>query len=289
MTAFGRTQKESSGYSVTIEIRALNGRFLDIVLRLPKNYMEFEEPLRKLISQSIRRGRIEVFVQVESKLVEKKAPRINVALARFYWEQLQDLHRQLPGVDKPSLDHLLKIPYLFDSSEAMEDRELLQSILTESVTEALEQIQQMRCREGEALKEDFHSRLSSLREDLSLIEGKKDLIVAEYQKRLREKMEELLGEIQLDENRLLQEVACYADRSDINEETVRLQSHIEQILSLLSETKPVDGKKLDFLTQELHREVNTIGCKTGDLDVLQAVVRMKTEIGKLKEQVQNVE
>lgn len=289
MTAFGRAQKQELGYSVTVEMRALNGRSLDVVIRMPKNCLEFEDALRKQITQSLRRGRMEVFIQIETTNVEQKAPQINLSLARYYWEQLQNLHRQLPGTDKPTLSHLLGIPYIFESKESEMDRETIADLLRGAVEEALEQVQRMRAQEGEALREDLLNRLSALREDLTRIESRKDVILQEYQARVRDRIQEFLGELQPDEGRILQEVACFADRADINEEIVRLKSHFDQIQGLLTASAPADGRRLDFLTQELHREVNTLGCKTNDLDVMQSIVRMKTEIGKLKEQVQNIE
>ncbi|MCE5243814.1 MAG: YicC family protein [Desulfobacteraceae bacterium] len=289
MTAFGRTQVEDAGYSITIEVRTLNSRYLDIVLRLPKNYLEFEDTLRRQISQSMRRGRIEVFVQIETTIVEQKAPKIDQSVARFYWEQLQELHRRLPGTDPPTRAHLMINPHIYQSREAAVDRDILKELLTGSLTEALRQIQDMRCHEGDALLQDCMTRLEILRSELSLVEGRKGTIIEDYQKRMRERVEELLSTKDLDESRLLQEVAYMAERADINEEIVRFQSHIEQMESLLKGTKPADGRRLDFLTQELHREANTIGCKTGDLDTVQAIVRIKSEIGKLKEQVQNIE
>ena len=220
MTAFGRTQVEDAGYSVTMEVRTLNSRYLDIVLRLPKNYLEFEDTLRKQISQSMRRGRIEVFVQIETTIIEQKAPKIDQSVARFYWEQLQELHRRLPGTDPPTLAHLMSIPHIFQSREAVADREVLGELLAGSLKEALRQIQDMRCREGDALLQDCLTRLDNLREDLSLIEERKGTIIEDYQKRLRDRIEELLSTTELDESRLLQEVAYMAERADINEELV---------------------------------------------------------------------
>lgn len=289
MTAFGRTRLEEAGYSVMVEVRALNGRGLDVVLRLPKNFLEFEEPLRKQVAKSLRRGRIEVFFQIETTDVERRAPHINLALARFYWGQLQELHRLLPGAGPPQLKDLLSIPHLFESREAVGDREVLKALLTRALSECLEQIQQMRIQEGEALLQDFLERLNHLHQDLTFIHSRRGVILEEYKQRLRERIQELLGGTEVDENRLLQEVACMAERSDINEETVRLGSHLDQVQGLLTAKEAADGRRLDFLAQELHREVNTIGCKTGDLEIVQAIVRMKSEIGKLKEQVQNVE
>ena len=289
MTGFGRGQKEGEGYSVTIEIRTLNGRTLDIVLRLPKNYGEFEDILRKRVARTLRRGRVEIFVQVDTTNPEQKAPHINFPLARFYWSQLRDLARDLPGSGQPGIGDLLRIPYIFTPPEAHAEREVLQDLLSEALGDALEQVDRMRCQEGDALQQDLLNRASSIRSDLALVDSRKDLIVHEYGNRLRERVQELLGETPVDENRLLQEIACSAERADINEEIVRLGSHLDQLQELLAAGNAVDGRRLDFLTQEMHREVNTMGCKTGDMDTIQAVLRMKGEIGKLKEQVQNIE
>lgn len=290
MTSFGRAQVVDLGFSVTVEIRTLNGRSLDIVMRLPKNYLEFEEALRKQISQTLRRGRIEVFVQIDTTLASQKVPRINLELARFYWDQLQDLHRQLPGAEPPTLDSLMRIPYIFEPAEQQStDREALKEILTRATTEAMEQIHKMRILEGEALAKDCLVRIEALSEELAAIESRKDQMLQEYKDRLRERIQELLGDTAVEESRFLQEVACMAERSDVNEEIVRLKSHLNQIRALLSGSTEADGRRLDFLAQELHREVNTIGCKTGDLETNQTVVRMKSEVGKLKEQVQNIE
>jgi uncharacterized protein (TIGR00255 family) len=289
MTAFGRSQKEGLGSSVTVEMRSLNSRGLDIVVRLPKNFVEFDDHCRKLVTQATRRGRVEVSVQVETKAVQARIPHLDIAYARFYWEQLQELHRQLPQTDPPTLDHLLRIPYLFEPAEAPLDRDALKTLLTEALTEALQQVQGMKSQEGEALQQDCLNRLESLGAELSGIESQVDRILEDHKNRLHDRIQELLGDTQLDENRLLQEVALIAERSDINEEMVRLHSHIEQMRTLLTDTSQADGRRLDFLTQEMHREVNTLGNKTADLGTIGAVITMKTEIGKLKEQVQNVE
>lgn len=289
MTAFGRAQREESGYAVTIEIRTVNSRNLDIVVRLAKNYAELEEPVRKQVAPSFRRGRVEVFVQIEPATIEQRVPQINLDFARLYWNQLQELHENLPASDPPRLRDLLSIPYLFENSRQTPDTDSIKSVLSGALSEAVQNIVQMRTREGESLLQDCLHRLSLLRQELSLLEERKQQVLFEYQNRLQDRIKELLGETEVDESRLLQEVAYFAERSDINEETVRVQSHLKQFEELLKSSEPADGRRLDFLTQELHREVNTVGCKTGDLDAIQSVVRMKGEIGKLREQVQNIE
>ncbi|MHC1729310.1 MAG: YicC/YloC family endoribonuclease [Syntrophobacteraceae bacterium] len=290
MTGFGRSRKEGSGYTVSVEMRALNSKQLDISVRVPKNFMEFEDLCRKIISEKMRRGRVDTFVQIESTDIRQKAPHISLELARYYWVQLKEIQLELnKKAGEPSLDHLLKIPHIYETPESVFDTEAIQELLSSAVTEALEQVQRMRVLEGESLLRDFENRLNALRADLSIVQERSGAVVLEYRSRLEERLKQLLPGTELDENRLLQEIAFIVDRADINEELVRLGSHLDQIKSLLTGSKRADGRRLDFLIQELHRETNTIGSKTTDLDTVQAVVRMKTEIGKLKEQAQNIE
>lgn len=290
MTAFGRMQREDGGYLVAIEIRTLNSRSLDMVLRLPKRYQEFEEDLRKRVAESFRRGRVEVAVQIEPTSPEKKVPRLSAQLALYYWSQLHELQSVLPGADRPTLRDLLQIPHLYETMETGCDPVVVKTLLQDVMSEVLSQVQLMRSREGEALGRDCLERLGRIEQEISTIEERKDIVLREYQERLLRRMEELLGAAPpSDRNRVLQEVACMAERADINEEIVRLKSHIHQMRDILTGKEPADGRRLDFLTQELHREVNTIGCKTGDLAAIQCIVRMKSEIGKLREQVQNIE
>lgn len=289
MTGFGRSRQEGAGYSITVEMRSLNGKQLDISVRLPKNFFEFEDLCRKIIAGKIRRGRIDTFVQIESTDIRQKVPRISLELARYYWDQLQDIHRDIAKTEEPSLDLLLRIPHIYEIPETILDSEAIQNILAAAMGDALAQMQRMRALEGESLLKDFLNRIGALRKDLDIVRGRSGTVVEEYKTKLQERLKQIMAGVEPDENRLLQEIAIIADRSDINEEIVRLRSHFDQIETLLTRSKPVDGRRLDFLIQELHREANTIGSKTSDLETVQAVVRMKTEIGKLKEQAQNIE
>ena len=289
MTGFGRSRKEGAGYAVSVEVRALNGRQLDISVRIPKNFFEFEDVCRKVISERIRRGRIDAFVQIESTDIRQKAPHISLELARYYWSQLLEVHLAIEHSEEPSLDHLLRIPHIYETSEAVLDSEAIREVVVSAMSEALDQVLRMRALEGESLLKDFMDRLAALRDDLSVVGSRREAVIEEYKTRLQERIKQLLGGTEPDENRLMQEIAFIIDRSDINEEIVRLGSHLEQVRSILTGAKPADGRRLDFLIQELHRETSTIGSKTTDLDTVQAVVRMKTEIGKLKEQAQNIE
>ncbi|MEN6439248.1 MAG: YicC/YloC family endoribonuclease [Syntrophobacter sp.] len=289
MTGFGRSRREGAGYAVSVEMRSLNGRQLDISVRLPKNYFEFEDLCRKIISEKFRRGRVDLFIQIESTDIRQKAPRISMDLVRYYWGQLQEMHLQISKTEAPKLEHLLSIPHIYEIQEAAVDAEALRALLAEAVGDALDQVRRMRALEGESLLRDFLERIEALEKDLAIVRDRSELVVKEYKGKLEERLKQLLNGAEIDENRLLQEVAFLVDRSDINEEMVRLASHFDQLRALLSGSKPGDGRRLDFLIQELHRETNTIGSKTTDLETTQAVVRMKTEVGKLKEQAQNIE
>ena len=289
MTGFGRSRNEGAGYAVSVEMRALNAKQLDISVRIPKNFIEFEDLCRKLIAKRMRRGRIDAFIQIESTDVRQKAPRISLELAQYYWSQLQEIHREIVPSEEPSLDHLLRVPHIYEMPEAVIDSEAIRELVSSAMSEALGQVLRMRALEGESLLRDFMDRLAVLRDDLSVVVSRREAVIEEYRTRLQERMKQLLGGMEPDENRLLQEIAFIIDRADINEETVRLASHLGQVEAALTSEKPADGRRLDFLIQELHREASTIGSKTTDLDTVQVVVRMKTEIGKLKEQAQNIE
>ena len=289
MTGFGRSRKEGAGYTISVEMRALNAKQLDISVRIPKNFFEFEDLCRKLIAKRIRRGRIDAFIQIESTDVRQKSPHISLELAQYYWSQLQEIHREIVHSEEPSLDHLLRVPHIYEMPEALIDSEAIREVLSSAMSEALGQVLRMRALEGESLLRDFMDRLAALRDDLSVVASRREAVIQEYRTRLQERMKQLLGGTEPDENRLLQEIAFIIDRADINEEIVRLGSHLGQVESILTGAKPADGRRLDFLIQELHREASTIGSKTTDLDTVQVVVRMKTEIGKLKEQAQNIE
>ena len=289
MTGFGRSRKEGAGYTVSVEMRALNARQLDISVRIPKDFFEFEDLCRKLIAKTFRRGRIDAFIQIESTDVRQKAPRISLELAQYYWAQLQEIHREIVHSEEPSLDHLLRIPHIYEMPEAAIDSEAIRELISSAMSETLAQVLRMRALEGETLIRDFMDRLAALRDDLSVVASRREAVIEEYRTRLHERIKQLLGGTEPDENRLLQEIAFIIDRADINEEIVRLGSHLGQVESILTGAKPADGRRLEFLIQELHREASTIGSKTADVDMVQVIVRMKTEIGKLKEQAQNIE
>lgn len=291
MTGYGKGIAEGDLYRVQVELRSVNGKHLDLIVRLPKNLLELEDVVRDEVRSRLQRGRVEAFIQVEPLVAQLKAPRINAVLARYYWQDLQQLHLSLPGSEPPRLEHLLRMPGLFESPDESHDVKQLGLTLRQATQTALEQLVGMRSQEGSALARDILERVGAIEKDAALVAERQNAVQEELAGKLKQKIQTLLQDLggDLDENRLLQEVAYMLDRMDINEELVRLQSHLGQIRDLISGDGAAEGRRLDFLTQELHREVNTIGSKTNDLGISQAVVRMKNEIGKLKEQVQNIE
>lgn len=172
MTGFGRSRKEEAGYTVNVEMRALNAKQLDISVRIPKNFIEFEDLCRKVISARIRRGRIDAFVQIESTDIRQKAPHISLELARYYWTQLQQIHFEIQHTEEPSLDHLLRIPHIYETLEAVMDPEAIQQLISSAMSEALDQVIGMRALEGESLLRDFHDRLGALRDDLLVVRSR---------------------------------------------------------------------------------------------------------------------
>ncbi|MBC7357020.1 MAG: YicC family protein [Desulfacinum sp.] len=291
MTGYGKGIAEGDLYRVQVELRSVNGKHLDLIVRLPKNLLELEDVVRDEVRSRLQRGRVEAFIQVEPLVAQLKAPRINPALARYYWQELQQLHLSLPGSEPPRLEHLLRMPGLFESPDESHDVKQLGLTLRQATQTALEQLVGMRSQEGNALARDILERVEAIEKDAAVVAERQNAVQEELAGKLKQKIQTLLQDLggDLDENRLLQEVAYMLDRMDINEELVRLQSHLGQIRDLITGDGAAEGRRLDFLTQELHREVNTIGSKTNDLGISQAVVRMKNEIGKLKEQVQNIE
>lgn len=291
MTGYGKGIAQGDLYRVQVELRSVNGKHLDLLVRLPKNLLELEEIVREEVRRRVHRGRVEAHIQVAPLATELKAPRLDQTLARHYWQQLHQLHLSLPGSEPPRLEYLLTMPSLYESPEETHDMEQLGRNLRQATQEALDQLVEMRVQEGAALARDILERVQAIEEDTAFVAGRQEDVQKELAQRLRQRVQSLLQDLggELDENRLLQEVAFMLDRLDINEELVRLRSHLGQIRDLVSGEGAAEGRRLDFLTQELHREVNTIGSKTNELGISQAVVRMKNEIGKLKEQVQNIE
>ncbi len=289
MTGFGRGSAQEDGITATAEMRSVNNRYLDVAVRLPSALAARETDVQALLRQALERGRVNVTVQVE-KDVEADLPiRVNEKAARAYGRLLEDL-RRAAGIEAPvSLEHVVRYSEVFTAAE--EDPAALERMwraVEAALAEALAQMRRMRRQEGQALEADLAARLDALEDGLARVEARAPERVEEARLRLRERLNELLADQRVDPERLEQELTLLADRLDVTEECVRLRSHLDLFRQALAAAEPV-GRKLNFLVQEIHREVNTISSKANDAQVAHVAVAMKEEVEKIREQVQNVE
>ncbi len=286
MTGFGRGEAEGGESRTTVEIRSVNGRFSEISVRLPRQLVDLEQKIKERVGKSISRGKISVSVSWESK---KESPvRLNVHVLRAYREVLSKVKDELGVEGRVDLSVLLGMPDVFKHEEEKLDRESAWSLMEKACDMALSEHSQMRKREGEELSVDFRKRIDIMENLIERIEELASLKVEVTRERLKEKIQRLLEDTQIDEMRLYMEVAVLAEKSDVTEECVRFQSHNSQFIAALDNGGPV-GRRLNFLLQEIGREVNTIGAKANDADISHLVVDIKEEVERLREQVQNVE
>lgn len=288
MTGYGKGEAVSERGSFTVEIRSVNHRYGEASVRMPRAFLAQENEIKRLVSAALKRGKIDVTVQWEEASGVESMPQVNRELALGYCETFRQLSGELglPG-EVPLALILAQKGVLRDSGVTLDEAELLPQ-LTEAVRSAVAAIDSMRMREGEALAVDLLVRRRQVAEWVEQIRERTPLMVAEYQQKLSARLEQLLGDVELDPARLAQEVALLADRCDITEELVRLNSHFAQFDEALRLKEPV-GRKLDFLMQEMNREVNTIGSKANDAVIASLVIQVKAEMEKMREQVQNVE
>lgn len=288
MTGYGRGEKQLEGKSFTVEIRSVNHRFSEVVIRLPKYYLALEDRIRKVVQERIARGRLDVFVTVDDKGNSNKTIRVDKGLAMAYHSALEEI-RETVGIEgKPSLMDIARFPDVVSLEEIQEDLEEIWPALKHAVDEATEKLVQMRTTEGQRLQSDLAKRVARLEEYTESISGHAPLVAVEYKEKLQHRIKELLADVEIDENRLAVEVAVFADRSNVTEELVRLRSHFQEIKNTMDMDEAV-GRKLDFLVQELNREFNTIGSKANNLEISSIVIKAKSEVEKIREQVQNIE
>lgn len=286
MTGYGRAMREIDGRQLTVELKSVNHRFLDLSFRMPRNLMFLEDDARKLIGARLSRGHVDVFMTYRNMRSDARSVQVDRALFDAYAGALSVLTDS--GVqDDRSLMSIARLPDVLVVTEAEEDQDALRALLAEALGAALDALMDMRRREGAEMKRDLAFRTDRIEEMTRAVEERYPATVDEYRQRLRASIEELIGK-GVDEARLLTEVAVMADRSAIAEETVRLHAHIAQLRECLEKAEPV-GRRIDFLVQELNREVNTISSKSQDVPITQLVVSMKAEIEKLREQLQNIE
>ena len=286
MTGYGRATCETDGRQLTIELKSVNHRFLDLSFRMPRNLMFLEDDVRKAIAEKLARGHVDVFMTYRNLRSDARTVQVDRALFDAYAQALDTLANG--GLrDDRSLMSVARMPDVMIVTEAEEDQDAVRALMLETMAQALEQLLAMRRREGASMAEDLGRKVDAIEEMTRKIEARYPETVEEYTRRLRASIEELIGQ-SVDETRLLTEVAVMADRSAIAEETVRLHSHIQQLRETFQREEPI-GRRLDFLVQELNREVNTISSKSQDVPITRLAVECKAEIEKLREQLQNVE
>ena len=288
MTGYGRAEDTLNGCTITVELRSVNNRYLDCNVRMPRLYLFAEETIKSRVQNTISRGKVDVFVTLDSTGGEQVQVSVNQPLADGYYAALIQLAERY-GLSKDiSVSLLSRFPDVLLAEKAEEDVEQRAQDICSVLDRALADFDQMRTREGARLEADVLSRAARIEELVGKVEERSPQTVAEYRAKLEARMNEVLSNTQLDPARILTEAAIFADKVAVDEETVRLRSHIAQLRDMLQSSEPV-GRKLDFLIQEVNRECNTIGSKCNDLTVARDVVNMKAEVEKIREQVQNME
>lgn len=288
MTGFGRGHKVLNGRDITVEIRSVNHRYYEFSSRLPRSLNYVEERLKSLLQGRISRGKVEVSVLLNNVEAADEKITINRDVVREYIEALRSVKEEFGLTDDLALSNVLRIPDAFTVVKTETDEEQLWEDIKSTAEEALEHFISMRENEGARMKQDVLSRLVKIEEWVGVVETRSPQVVEDYRKRLYDKMCEVLSSSNIDENRILLEAGIFSEKTAVDEETVRLRSHIAQFRSMLESGEPV-GRKLDFLVQEMNRETNTIGSKVQDIEVTRIVVDQKSEIEKIREQIQNIE
>ena len=288
MTGYGTASGCSGKLGITVEMKSVNNRFLDISVRLPRLYSFAEEPLKALIQKRLGRGKVDVFVNIDASQDDSVQVKLNEPVLRAYMQAFREMREKYGISDDAGTTAYSRLPDVFAVEKQPVDTEAFTSDLLRTAGEALDLFCAMRSREGERLAEDIRLKLRELEAARSAVAARSPETVKEYHERLLQKLREVLESTAVDENRILTEAPVYADKVAVDEELVRLDSHIHQFLDLLEDGGAL-GRKLDFLIQELNREVNTIGSKCSDLEITRIVLDMKSCIEKIREQAQNIE
>jgi uncharacterized protein (TIGR00255 family) len=288
MTGFGRAQISRDGIDVSVEIKSLNSRFLEINLKLPAIVQPKEFEIKELIRRRISRGKITVTIDFKVNPSVQSPIKVNFDFVGAYVKALRELKRKFKVKGEIKLEHLLSLPNIFDVN-SFDISEEQWEILKEGIEKALENLIESRCKEGEQLAEDIEKRVKMISEKVDLIQKLSEENLRERQKKLRERVHEIFSDVEFDRNRLEAELLILADKLDVTEECIRLKSHVNVFLEVMKSDDVAVGKRLNFILQEMLREATTIGAKTDDVEVTYLVVGIKEEIEKIREQLQNVE
>lgn len=288
MTGFGRGESRGDGKDFSVEIKTVNHRYSDIFIKMPRQISYLEDKIRSTISKELSRGKIDVYVSFEDYSEDSKSVLIDEPLARAYIKAVELLKNEYSLKDDISVSLIAKFPDVLKVEKVEQDENSLWQVLKAALDNAVASLISMREMEGEGLKKDVLEKTACIEKNLNEITARAPEVVKEYRQKLESRIKELLEQQTIDENRLAMEVAIFADRCSIDEEILRLGSHIKQLREALELDIPV-GRKLDFLIQEMNREINTIGSKANDLTITRYVVDVKSEIEKIREQIQNIE
>lgn len=289
MTGYGYGAANGFGRKFTVEMKAVNNRFCDVALRLPRFLMVLEDQIKKLIQSQVTRGRVDCFLSVEKTMTSvTNTVKVDKELASAYYKAIRELQEDL-GVDSAiKISYLTSLPGVLSLEEAEEDAREMWPVIKEALDAALTGLLNMRITEGEKLGLDFRKRLGRIAGHNDGIKSRAPAVLEDYREKLLTRLQEYVGDDVMDPARLTAEIAIFADRSDITEEIVRIESHISQMIACFDEDEAT-GRKLDFLSQEMHREINTIGAKANDLEIGKLVIALKSELERVREQVQNIE
>jgi len=288
MTGYGRGEAVSANKRFTIEVKSVNHRFLEIMVRMPKQLLPLEEKIKKTVQEKVSRGRVDIFISLEETGEKKRVVKIDKELGLAYYNGLRELAETCGIPEKFDVISLSALPGILLVEDEEDDLESAWYAVQNGLTQAIEELVAMRTVEGEKLASDLWKRKEIIFDYVMQIKERSSLVVNEYRQKLQQRVQDLLGEIEVDQNKLANEVAFFADRASITEELVRLESHLSQMGEIIKSQDAV-GRKLDFLGQEINREINTIGAKANDLTVSHLVVAVKSELEKVREQVQNLE
>lgn len=288
MTGYGRSVQSVNGREITVELRSVNNRYFDCSVKLPRTAGFAEDAVKNRVKAAITRGKIDVFVSIRATETAEEKVALNKPLLKGYLEALNEIAAEFDVRNDVSVMSLSRLPDVFTLEKNEADEQQLTADILAVAEQALESFDAMRRREGQALEEDLRNRSETILGFVEQVEKRSPQTVAEYRERLYAKMQEVLQNTNIDEGRILQEAAVYADKIAVDEETVRLRSHLGQLGDMLTGGGAI-GKKLDFLLQELNRETNTIGSKCNDLALSNVVVGIKAELEKIREQTQNIE
>ena len=288
MTGYGRSCSSFDGREITVEVRSVNNRYLDCNVKLPRIFGYLEDKVKQSVKDRVTRGKVDVFITIVNQAGEEANISLNRPVLEGYLAAMQQIASEYTVVNDISVSTITRLPDVFVIEKPDLDEEARGKEILSTLHDALNQYDQMRVTEGAALEKDLLQRRETILGLVEKVEARSPITVAEYRSRLQVKMQEVLASTTLDENRILTEAAIFADKVAVDEETVRLRSHLNQLQSMLSGGGAI-GRKLDFLLQEMNREANTIGSKGNDLEQARTVVDIKAELEKIREQVQNIE